>query len=106
MELAEALAELKTKGKEKGKGWMVISIQYKEYVLPYAAGIQLMQSLENIQVLNSSYSSPSTITPADHGDFKFSPLSDTDYIAYQLSQLMQITFKQARDALQGIKNDE
>lgn len=106
MDLNQALAEIKTKAKTQTKGWMACTIGYKEYLLPYAAGVQLIMALENVMVIDKAYSTPSKIGPADRDDFKFMPMHDNDYIALQLSQLMQISFNDAREALVGTSKNE
>jgi len=106
MDLNQALAEIKTKAKNQTRGWMACTIGYKEYLVPYDAGVKLIQALENVQVIDKAYSTPSKVGPADRDDFKFMPMHDNDYIALQLSQLMQISFNEAREALYGTPKNE
>lgn len=106
MDLNQALAEIKTKNKNQPRGWMACTIGYKEYLVPYDAGVKLIQALENVQVIDKAYSTPSKVGPADRDDFKFMPMHDNDYIALQLSQLMQISFNEAREALYGTPKNE
>lgn len=106
MDLNQALAEIKTKNKNQPRGWMACTIGYKEYLVPYDAGVKLIQALENVQVIDKAYSTPSKVGPADRDDFKFMPMHDNDYIALQLSQLMQISFNEAREALYGTSKSE
>jgi chromosome condensin MukBEF ATPase and DNA-binding subunit MukB len=106
MDLNQALTEIKTKAKNQQKGWMACTIGYKEYLVPYDAGVKLIQALENVMVIDKAYSTPSKVGPADRDDFKFMPMHDNDYIALQLSQLMQISFNEAREALYGTPKSE
>lgn len=106
MDLNQALAEIKTKTKNQTRGWMACTIGYKEYLVPYDAGVKLIQALENVLVIDKAYSTPSKVGPADRDDFKFMPMHDNDYIALQLSQLMQISFNEAREALYGTPKNE
>lgn len=85
--------------KKRNSGYTRISIGYKEFLLPHAAGVQVLQAMEHAEILDSGYSSqPYKVLPL-HDEVKFQPISEETYTAMKLSHFMGITLDDALAAL-------
>ncbi len=81
--------------KKRNTGYMRISLGYKEFLLPHAAGVQILQAMEHAEVLATGYSTqPFKVLPL-YDEVKFLPISDEVYAAMKLSHFMDISFDDA-----------
>lgn len=108
MNTADALKSLQAKQKAlKSKGYIKVSMDYKEYILPYDDGITLLKALEHAEVFDSGYSDThATLNQMDASLFKFAPMGENAYLAIKLSHMMQIPLAKATAALQEPQKDE
>lgn len=85
--------------KKRNPGYIRISIGYKEFLLPYAAGIQILQAMEHAELLDAGYATqPYKVLPL-HDEVKCHPISEETYTAMKLSHFMGISFDDALAAL-------
>lgn len=81
--------------KKRNAGYIRISIGHKEFLLPHAAGVQILQAMEHAEVLAAGYSTqPYKILPVQD-EIKFLPISEETYAAMKLSHFMGISFDDA-----------
>lgn len=81
--------------KKRNSGYIHITIGYKEFLLPHAAGIQMLQAMEHAEILDTSYgSTPYKVLPVQN-EISFKPISDETYAAMKLSHFMNIPYEAA-----------
>lgn len=81
--------------KKRNTGYIRMSIGYKEFLLPHAAGVQVLQAMEHAELLDPGYSTePYKILPVQD-EIKFLPISEETYAAMKLSHFMGIALDDA-----------
>lgn len=85
--------------KKRNSGYMRIVIGYKEYLLPHAAGVQMLQAMEHAEILDTGYSNtPYKVLPMQD-EISFKPISDETYAAMKLSHFMSIPYDAALEIM-------
>ena len=106
MDYQQALKQIQATKKEAKPPYLLISFGYdRNYVFPYKEGLAFLAAMESAEQLVETYSKPSNIGELTTSiDIK--PFTQSEYMAYKLSNLLQITLQEARDMQSnGAKHD-
>ena len=68
----------------------------RNYVFPYKDGLAFIAALENAEQVNEVYNKPSSIGELT-SSIQVTPFSQSEYMAYKISNLLQISLQDARD---------
>lgn len=98
------LAMIKATMKTKQTGYMLIEIGYTKVCVPYSAGVQIVQALENAEIIEIPYQSPCKFTPM-HGQVTATPIHENEYMSCKLSHVMDIPITEARNIIAGGTNE-
>lgn len=94
MDYKEALAHV---SKDTPTNYMLIKFGYSNHiVLPYKAGVALLQTLEQAESMTDSYSNP-LIVPIGKDDIFTSLLSGHEYRRHKMAALMGIKYAELED---------
>lgn len=101
MDYAQALKQIQAAKKEAKPPYLKVYFAYdKQLVFPYKEGLAFIGALEHAEQLYEEYSRPSNI-----GDItcsiEISPMTHSEYMAFKLSNLLQITLQEARELHKG-----
>lgn len=103
MNYQEALKQIQASKKEAKPPYLKVTFGYeKRYVFPYKEGLAFVASLEHAEQVYEEYSSPSNIGEIN-SHIEISPMSHSEYMAYKISNLLQIPLQEARELQQGAK---
>ena len=98
------LAVIKAAMKAKQSGYMIIEIGYTKVCVPYGAGVQIVQALENAEIIEIPYHSPCKFTPMQ-GQTTVTPIHENEYMSCKLSHVMNIPITEARNIIAGGTNE-
>ena len=98
------LAVIKAAMKAKQSGYMIIEIGYTKVCVPYRAGVQIVQALENAEIIEIPYQSPCKFTPMQ-GQTTVTPIHENEYMSCKLSHVMNIPITEARNIIAGGTNE-
>lgn len=106
MDYAQALKQIQASKKEAKPPYLLVSFGYdRNYVFPYKEGLAFLAALENAEELKETYNKPSNIGELT-SSIQVSPFAQTEYMAYKLSNLLQISLEDARQLqANGAKHD-
>ena len=106
MDYQQALKQIQASKKEAKPPYLLVSFGYdRNYVFPYKEGLAFLAVLENAEQLEESYSKPSSIGELT-SSIQVRPLTNTEYMSYKISNLLQISLQDARDMqTNGAKHD-
>lgn len=97
MDYAQAVKEIESLKKGSKPPFLKITFHYdKRYVFPYKEGIAFVSALEHAEQVFESYREPSNIGELD-SPIEISPMSYKEYMAYKVSNLLQISLEDARN---------
>ena len=97
MDYAQAVKEIQSLKKEAKPPFLRVTFNYdKRYVFPYKEGIAFVSALEHAEQVFESYREPSNIGELD-SCIEITPMSHKEYMAYKVSNLLQITLEDARN---------
>ena len=99
MALDYATARKKTTTSQKVReNYLVIKFGYDhKMVLPHAAGLALMQALNQAESLLSGYSAPTRISPMDRDIFSASQMSWEEYEQIKIAALLNCTLDEVKE---------
>lgn len=96
MDYAQALKQIQASKKEAKPPYLLVSFGYdRNYVFPYKEGLAFLAAMENAEELKETYNKPSNIGELT-SSIQVSPFSQTEYMSYKLSNLLQISLEDAR----------
>ena len=102
MDYKEALKQVSTK--KTKDNYLLIEIGFHaEFILPYKAGIQFLESLETAEEIRDKYSKP-RVSGVDFNTFEVHFLSEENYKRYKIADLMQVTFTDVKYAEEANKS--
>ena len=106
MDYQQALKQIQASKKEAKPSYLLVSFGYdRNYVFSYKEGMAFLSVLENAEQLEESYSKPSNIGELT-SPIQVRPLTNTEYMSYKISNLLQISLQDARDMqTNGVKHD-
>lgn len=106
MDYQQALKQIQATKKEAKPPYLLISFGYeRNFVFSYKEGLAFLAAMENAEQLVESYSKPSNIGELTTS-IDIRPFTQSEYMAYKLSNLLQITLQEARDMQSnGAKHD-
>lgn len=106
MDYQQALKQIQATKKEAKPPYLLISFGYdRNYVFPYKEGLAFLAAMESAEQLVESYNKPSNIGELT-ASIDIKPFTQSEYMAYKLSNLLQITLQEARDMqTNGAKHD-
>ena len=106
MDYQQALKQIQASKKEAKPPYLLVSFGYdRKYVFSYKEGLAFLGALENAEQLEESYSKPSNIGELS-SSIQVRPLTNTEYMSYKISNLLQISLQDARDMqTNGAKHD-
>ena len=106
MDYQQALKQIQASKKEVKPPYLLVSFGYdRNYVFPYKEGLAFLAVLENAEQLEESYSNPSSIGELTTS-IQVRPLTNTEYMSYKISNLLQISLEEARKLqTNGAKHD-
>ena len=97
MEYQEALKKIQASKKESKPSYLMVSFGYdRNYVFPFKEGLAFVSALENAEQVNEVYNKPSSIGELT-SSIQVTPFSQSEYMAYKISNLLQIPLQDARD---------
>ena len=97
MEYQEALKKIQASKKEVKTPYLMVSFGYdRNYVFPFKEGLAFVSALENAEQVNEAYNKPSSIGELT-SSIQVTPFSQAEYMAYKISNLLQISLQDARD---------
>ena len=97
MDYQQALKQIQATKKEAKPPYLLISFGYdRNYVFPYKEGLAFLAAMESAEQLVETYSKPSNIGELTTS-IDIRPFTQSEYMAYKLSNLLQITLQEARD---------
>ena len=97
MDYQEALKKIQASKEESKTPYLMVSFGYdRNYVFPYKEGLAFVAALENAEQVNEVYNKPSSIGELT-SSIQVTPFSQSEYMAYKISNLLQITLQDARD---------
>ena len=96
MDYAQALKQIQASKKEAKPPYLLVSFGYdRNYVFPYKEGLAFLAAMENAEELKETYNKPSNIGELT-SSIQVSPFTQTEYMSYKLSNLLQISLEDAR----------
>lgn len=96
MDYAQALKQIQASKKEAKPPYLLVSFGYdRNYVFPYKEGLAFLAAMESAEELKETYNKPSNIGELT-SSIQVSPFSQTEYMSYKLSNLLQISLEDAR----------
>ena len=96
MDYQQALKQIQASKKEAKPPYLLVSFGYdRNYVFPYKEGLAFLAVLENAEELKETYNKPSNIGELT-SSIQVSPFTQTEYMSYKLSNLLQISLEDAR----------
>lgn len=96
MGYTEALKKVSVQKKDKDN-YLVIEVSYDmKLLLPYAAGLVLMQALGSAEKLNDSYSEQIHISGLDRSNVKTTILSSEEYSQIKIAELLQVKLEDVK----------
>ena len=106
MDYQQALKQIQASKKEVKPPYLLVSFGYdRNYVFPYKEGLAFLAVLENAEQLEDSYNKPSNIGELTTS-IQVRPLTNTEYMSYKISNLLQISLEEARKLqTNGAKHD-
>ena len=106
MDYQQALKQIQASKKEAKPPYLLVSFGYdRNYVFSYKEGLAFLGALEDAEQLEESYSKPSNIGELSTS-IQVRPLTNTEYMSYKISNLLQISLQDARDMqTNGAKHD-
>ena len=106
MDYQQALKQIQASKKEAKPPYLLVSFGYdRNYVFSYKEGLAFLGALEDAEQLEESYSKPSSIGELT-SSIQVRPLTNTEYMSYKISNLLQISLQDARDMqTNGAKHD-
>ena len=106
MDYQEALKNIQASKKEPKTPYLMVSFGYdRNYIFPYKEGLAFVAALENAEQVNEVYNKPSSIGELT-SSIQVTPFSQSEYMAYKISNLLQITLPDARNMQNsGVSND-
>ena len=106
MDYQQALKQIQASKKEAKPPYLLVSFGYdRNYVFPYKEGLAFLAAMESAEQLVETYSKPSNIGELTTS-IDIRPFTQSEYMAYKISNLLQITLQEARDMQSnGAKHD-
>ena len=106
MDYQQALKQNQASKKEAKPPYLLVSFGYdRNYVFPYKEGLAFLAAMESAEQLVETYSKPSNIGELTTS-IDIRPFTQSEYMAYKISNLLQITLQEARDMQSnGAKHD-
>ena len=106
MDYQQALKQIQASKKEAKPPYLLVSFGYNcNYVFSYKEGLAFLGALEYAEQLEESYSNPSNIGELT-SPIQVRPLTNTEYMSYKISNLLQISLEEARKLqTNGAKHD-
>ena len=106
MEYQEALKKIQASKKEVKTPYLMVSFGYdRNYIFPFKEGLAFVSALENAEQVNEVYNKPSSIGELT-SSIQVTPFSQSEYMAYKISNLLQISLQDARNIQNsGVSND-
>ena len=106
MDYQQALKQIQASKKEAKPPYLLVSFGYdRTYVFSYKEGLAFLGALEDAEQLEESYSKPSNIGELT-SSIEVRPITNTEYMSYKISNLLQISLQDARDMqTNGAKHD-
>lgn len=96
MDYAQAIKQIQASKKEAKPPYLLVSFGYdRNYVFPYKEGLAFLAAMESAEELKETYNKPSNIGELT-SSIQVSPFSQTEYMSYKLSNLLQISLEDAR----------
>ena len=96
MDYQQALKQIQASKKEVKPPYLLVSFGYdRNYVFPYKEGLAFLAVMENAEELKETYNKPSNIGELT-SSIQVSPFTQTEYMSYKLSNLLQISLEDAR----------
>ena len=96
MDYQQALKQIQASKKEAKPPYLLVSFGYdRNYIFPYKEGLAFLAALENAEELKETYNKPSNIGELT-SSIQVSPFTQTEYMSYKLSNLLQISLEDAR----------
>ena len=106
MDYAQALKATST-AKKPSENYLTIKLAYDSYiVLPYAAGVEMLKSLQLAERVKRGYGEQVGISPIDSDMFLVSPMSRDEYLNYKMAMLMGCTLDQVKAASTAVPQEE
>ena len=97
MDYQEALKKIQASKKELKTPYLMVSFGYdRNYIFPYKEGLAFVAALENAEQVNEVYNKPSSIGELT-SSIQVTPFSQSEYMAYKISNLLQISLQDARN---------
>ena len=106
MDYQQALKQIQASKKEAKPPYLLVSFGYdRNYVFPYKEGLAFLAVMENAEQLEETYNKPSNIGELT-SSIQVRPFTQTEYMSYKLSNLLQISLEDARQLqANGAKHD-
>ena len=106
MDYQQALKQIQASKKEAKPPYLLVSFGYdRNYVFPYKEGLAFLAAMESAEELKETYNKPSNIGGLT-SSIQVSPFTQTEYMSYKLSNLLQISLEDARQLqANGAKHD-
>lgn len=106
MDYQQALKQIQASKKEAKPPYLRVRFGYdRNYVFPYKEGLSFIAALEHAEQLFDEYNRPSNIGELEN-QIEIFPFSNSEYLAYKISNLLQITVQDARQLQSnGAKHD-
>lgn len=106
MDYQQALKQIQASKKEAKPPYLRVSFGYdRNYVFPYKEGLAFLAAMESAEQLEEAYSRPSNIGELT-SSIEVRPFTQTEYMSYKLSNLLQISLEEARQLQSnGAKHD-
>ena len=96
MDYQQALKQIQASKKEAKPHYLLVSFGYdRNYVFPYKEGLAFLAAMESAEELKETYNKPSNIGELT-SSIQISPFTQTEYMSYKLSNLLQISLEDAR----------
>lgn len=106
MDYQQALKQIQASMKEAKPPYLLVKIAYdREYVFPYKVGLTFVAALEDAEQMFREYHKPSNIGELT-SQIEIMPFSNSEYLAYKISNLLQISLEEVRQLqTNGAKHD-
>lgn len=91
----------KIKAEKPPENYMVVQLSYDtKLVLPHKAGLALLSSMENAEVLKDSYSDRCKIIPLERDSLSSQFLSTKEYQQIKIANLLNVTLGEVQNIQQ------
>jgi hypothetical protein len=99
-------AKKTVKALKRADNYFIIKLSYLRLVLPYKAGIQFLEAINQAEKTEDSYGAINKLLPLDKDDISIGILQAEEYSEIKMAQLMNISQAELVTLLNQVNQEE